>query len=71
MAAGQSDRRAIKGGGTGMAGRNSAAGALDLLGIEGDSLRISMRCSSGTHVRSLAHDLGNLLGPGGHVTASA
>ena len=40
MAAGQSDRRAIKGGGTGMAGRNSAAGALDLLGIEVLAARI-------------------------------
>jgi tRNA pseudouridine55 synthase len=42
---------------------------LELLGIEGDSLHVRMRCSSGTYVRSLAHDLGRLLGPGGHVTA--
>ena len=41
---------------------------LDLLGVEADRLRIRMRCSSGTYVRSLAHDLGALLGPGGHVT---
>jgi tRNA pseudouridine55 synthase len=41
---------------------------LDLLGVEGDCFRIRMRCSGGTYVRSLAHDIGNLLGPGGHVT---
>ncbi len=41
---------------------------LDLLSVEGDCFRISMRCSSGTYVRSLAHDIGKLLGPGGHVT---
>ena len=41
---------------------------LDLLGVEGDTLRIRMRCSSGTYVRSLAHELGARLGPGGHVT---
>jgi tRNA pseudouridine55 synthase len=41
---------------------------LDLLSVEGDLLRISMRSSAGTYVRSLAHDLGVRLGPGGHVT---
>ncbi len=41
---------------------------LDLLEVAGDSLRIRLRCSSGTYVRSLAHDLGRRLGPGGHVT---
>jgi tRNA pseudouridine55 synthase len=41
---------------------------LDLLEVECDTLRIRMRCSTGTYVRSLAHDLGKILGPGGHVT---
>jgi len=41
---------------------------LELLSVEGDLLRIRMRCSSGAYVRSLAHDLGAALGPGGHVT---
>ena len=40
---------------------------LDLLSIDGDLIRIRMRCSGGTYVRSLAHDLGLALGPGGHV----
>jgi tRNA pseudouridine55 synthase len=39
-----------------------------LLSIDGDLIRIRMRCSGGTYVRSLAHDLGLALGPGGHVT---
>ena len=42
--------------------------ALDLLGVDRDTLRIRMRCSAGTYVRSLAHDLGRIMGPGGHVT---
>jgi tRNA pseudouridine55 synthase len=41
---------------------------LDLLSAAGDSIRIRMRCSGGTYVRSLAHDLGAMLGPGGHIT---
>lgn len=41
---------------------------LELLSVEGDRIRLSMRCSSGTYVRSLAHDLGLALGPGAHVT---
>lgn len=41
---------------------------LELLGVHGDRLRIRMRSSSGAYVRSLAHDLGAALGPGGHVT---
>ena len=41
---------------------------LELLEVVDDRIRIRMRCSSGTYVRSLAHDLGAALGPGGHVT---
>ena len=29
--------------------------------------RVQVRCSSGTYVRTLAHDLGERLGPGGHL----
>jgi tRNA pseudouridine55 synthase len=29
--------------------------------------RVHVRCSSGTYVRTLAHDLGERLGPGGHL----
>jgi len=38
-----------------------------VLGFEGDRLNVEIRCSKGTYVRSLAHDLGELLGCGAHV----
>jgi tRNA pseudouridine55 synthase len=42
---------------------------LDLLGREGDRLRLHVECGSGTYVRSLARDLGERLGCGVHLTA--
>ncbi len=42
---------------------------LTLLKVDGDSLELDMTCSKGTYVRTLAHDLGELLGCGAHVTA--
>jgi tRNA pseudouridine55 synthase len=36
----------------------------DLLDVD-----LSVRCSSGTYVRALARDLGDVLGVGGHLTA--
>lgn len=39
-----------------------------LLDIEGDRITVDIRCSKGTYVRSLAHDLGELLGCGAHVS---
>lgn len=38
-----------------------------LLGVEGDLATVDIRCSKGTYIRSLAHDLGELLGCGAHV----
>jgi tRNA pseudouridine55 synthase len=38
--------------------------ALDVLGLEGNELRIRVRCSKGTYVRVLAEDLGRALGCG-------
>jgi tRNA pseudouridine55 synthase len=38
-----------------------------LLGLEGPRARVKVRCSSGTYMRSLAHDLGERLGVGAHV----
>ena len=32
-------------------------------------VQVSVECSSGTYIRALARDLGNLLGVGGHITA--
>jgi tRNA pseudouridine55 synthase len=38
--------------------------ALDLLSCEGNEARIHVHCSSGTYIRSIAHDLGQKLGCG-------
>jgi tRNA pseudouridine55 synthase len=38
--------------------------ALDLLSVEGSTARIRMSCSSGTYVRSVAHELGKAAGCG-------
>ncbi len=43
--------------------------ALDILSWQGDALVIDVRCSKGTYVRTLAQDLGELLGCGAHLTA--
>lgn len=43
--------------------------ALELLSFEGDSLRLRVKCSKGTYVRTLAADLGEVLGCGAHLTA--
>jgi tRNA pseudouridine55 synthase len=42
--------------------------ALDLVAWQPPDLTIELRCSPGTYVRSLAHDLGEMLGVGGHLT---
>lgn len=41
--------------------------AFELIELNGNELKVSIRCSSGFYVRSLAHDLGELLGCGAHV----
>lgn len=43
--------------------------SMELLGWEPPALRLRTRCSKGTYVRTLGHDLGQALGPGGHLTA--
>jgi len=43
--------------------------ALDLLAYAPPLLTLRVACSSGTYIRSLAHDLGTALGSGGHVVA--
>lgn len=42
---------------------------LEQLAFDPPLLTLRVVCSSGTYIRSLAHDLGELLGCGGHVTA--
>ncbi len=40
---------------------------LKLLEFEGDRLTFDIRCSKGTYIRTLAHDIGEVLGCGAHV----
>ncbi len=40
---------------------------LELLAWESPDLTVRVRCSAGTYIRSLAHDLGAALGCGGHL----
>jgi tRNA pseudouridine55 synthase len=37
---------------------------LDLLSVDGNEARIRVHCSSGTYIRSIAHDMGQALGCG-------
>ena len=42
--------------------------ALELLDFRGDEVDLDIRCSKGTYIRTIADDLGDALGTGGHVT---
>ena len=42
---------------------------IELLGFASPSLEIEVECSRGTYIRSLAHDLGKLLGCGAHLVS--
>ncbi|MBI4990427.1 MAG: tRNA pseudouridine(55) synthase TruB [Rhodocyclales bacterium] len=43
--------------------------SLDLVGFEGDRIKFDVDCSKGTYVRTLAQDIGEALGCGGHLVA--
>lgn len=43
--------------------------ALALVGLAAGELRLAVRCSKGTYVRTLAHDIGEMLGCHAHLTA--
>ncbi|MFI6325942.1 tRNA pseudouridine(55) synthase TruB [Nonomuraea sp. NPDC050556] len=43
--------------------------SFEVTSIDGPSIRATIRCSSGTYIRSLARDLGAGLGVGGHLTS--
>jgi tRNA pseudouridine55 synthase len=43
--------------------------ALTLVAVDGADLTVDVRCSAGFYVRSLAHDLGAVLGCGAHLRA--
>jgi tRNA pseudouridine55 synthase len=40
---------------------------IHLLDVAGDRVTLDVACSKGTYIRTLAHDLGEVLGCGGHV----
>ena len=41
---------------------------IDLLRLNGNEIDIRVHCASGTYVRSIAHDLGQSLGPGAYLS---
>ena len=41
---------------------------IDLVSYDGDTVTLTLDCSAGFYVRSLASDLGRLLGTGAHLT---
>ncbi len=43
--------------------------AIERVQCSGDEVEFEVACSKGTYIRSLAHDLGERLGTGGHLTA--
>ncbi len=45
------------------------AHAIRIVSVDGDQVTLSLDCSAGFYVRSLAHDLGERLGVGAHLTA--
>ncbi|MBS0336048.1 MAG: tRNA pseudouridine(55) synthase TruB [Proteobacteria bacterium] len=51
------------------AARNIEIVSLDLEAFEGDRVAISVTCSKGTYIRTLAEDIGEALGCGAHLSA--
>jgi len=49
--------------------REVTISALDLCEFEGDKITIDVDCSKGTYIRSLAEDIGAVLGCGAHLSA--
>ncbi|MGJ5818799.1 tRNA pseudouridine(55) synthase TruB [Paludibaculum fermentans] len=41
--------------------------ALDVLSIEGSTVKVRVHCTAGTYIRSIAHDAGVLMGCGAHL----
>jgi tRNA pseudouridine55 synthase len=49
--------------------RNVIIHKIDLLEWDGDKVRLAVDCSKGTYIRTLAEDIGEVLGCGAHLTA--
>jgi tRNA pseudouridine55 synthase len=43
--------------------------SFELLGFQSPTLEVRVRCSKGTYIRTLAHDLGEKIGCGAHLSA--
>ncbi len=52
-----------------LAARKVTLERFDVLARRGDALDVAAACSSGTYIRALARDLGEMLGCGAHLTA--
>ncbi len=52
-----------------LAPRSITIHGLDLISWQSPDLTLNVTCSAGTYIRSLAHDLGQALGCGGHLAA--
>lgn len=52
-----------------LAPRRVTISAIEVLRVDGASVDVRVRCSSGTYIRAIARDLGAALGVGGHLTA--
>lgn len=51
------------------AARSVTIRELECLGLDGSTLRLRIRCSKGTYIRTLAEDVGAALGCGAHLAA--
>ena len=60
---------ARRGGEVERAARSVTVSALELVGREGEDWLLDVRCSKGTYVRTLCHDVGAALGCGGCMSA--
>lgn len=49
--------------------RNIRIDRLDVIKLEGDYFTLEVDCSKGTYIRTLGHDIGEVLGCGAHLTA--
>ncbi|MEZ4769080.1 MAG: tRNA pseudouridine(55) synthase TruB [Caldilineales bacterium] len=61
-------KRARRGEAVQLAPRPVTIYAIDLLSFDGVTVQVDVTCSAGTYVRSLAHDLGQALGCGAHLS---
>ena len=62
-------RLARKGAAVALAARGARIYAIRLLKFEPPDVEMEVECGKGTYIRSLAHDLGQALGCGGHLAA--